>query len=280
MLHTQLSRTEQIVQRLSSAWHGSPPVTVVRATIDLPIPAPEDVRGMWFRGGAWIVVNTQPLSAVGGTLAHEAIGHGAMRETLGQHWRGFMHNIQSGLRGGDHRLHYFREHVRSVYVDDSGVCNLSPVSESDEITAALVEHRFDGESGRLSISSPLRKFLRAASGHFYREALYLDRPVDFEQLEGTILAAEHRLRHGGSFFGIGFRLRRWYASGMSKPWNPNAPPMSLAESERLLKAESDRLRRQRDSKFGFDGLVLIAGLILLPLCALLVIYGFLSPFFR
>lgn len=272
-------KASQIVQRLTSAWRGSPPVTVVRATTDLPISTPEDVRGMWLRGEAWIVANTQPLSKVAGTTAHEAIGHGAMRSTFGKHWRGFMHDIQSGLRGGDQRLQYFREHVRTVYVDDAGTCNLSPVSESDEITAALVEHRFNGESGRLSIGSPLRKIMRAAAGRFSREALYCDRPVDFEQLEGAILTAEHRLRHGGSFFGIGFRLRRWYAPGM-KPWNPNAPPMSIDESNRLLKAESDRLRWWRDLKFGFDGMVLIACLILFPLCVLLVIYGFLSPFFR
>lgn len=250
MLHAELSRTDQIVRRLTGSWRASPPVTVVNGTADLPVPAPEDVRGMWFRGGAWIVANTQPLSNVAGTMAHEVIGHGAMRDTLGKHWRGFMHNIQSGLRGGDYRLHHLREHVRSVYIDDCGVCNLSPVSESDEITAALVERRFNGVSGRLRIGNPLRKIMRAASGHFSREALYLDRPVDFEQLEGTVLVAEHRLRHGGLFFGIGRHLKEWYSPGMAKH-DRYTPPMSVAESERLLKAADDSKATWENVKFFF-----------------------------
>lgn len=233
-------QTAQIVDRIVAGWRAAPPVKVVQATADLPVHAPADARGMWRRGEVFVVAN-QPLNMVGDTLAHEAIAHHGLRETLGPSWGSFMHGVQSGLRAGDGQLRCFRDDVRAAYVDGGGRFNLNATQESDEIAAAIAESRFHGATGRMRVQQPLRKLMQAAGGQFSREVLYRDRPVDFDQLLGAILAAEHRLRYGGAFFGLGFRLKGWYASQMPapKPLDRYKPPMSLRESERLLKAEKD-----------------------------------------
>lgn len=233
----------QIVDRITSGWHAAPPVTIVDWPEDLPVKnAPRDVRGLWRRGEAYVVA-TQPLDLVGDTLAHEVIAHHGLRETLGRSWGSFMFGVQAGVRAGDGRLRCFRNEVRGTYVDESGNCNLSPMAESDEIAAAIAESRFNVVTGRMRVQQPLSMLLRAAAGHISREVLYRDRPVDFDQLLGTILISEHRLRHGGLFFGLGYRLRRWYAPPMPspKPVDRYTPPMSLAESDRLLKEEDERV---------------------------------------
>jgi hypothetical protein len=257
MNHHTLQAT-QIVERIASSWRGAPQVKVVGSPSYLPIIAPDDTRGMWRPGEAFIVSNTQSLDMVGGTLAHEVIAHHGLRETLGGNWRSFMNAVQSGARSGDGRLLCLRDHVRSIYNDE--IFSLSPVAESDEIAAALVEYRFNSESGRLAIDQPMRQIMLAAKGHFSRETLYLDRPVDFDQLEGAILAAEHRLRYGGPWFGLGRRLKDWYAPPMPapKPLDPYKPLMTLAESEDLLKADAyERQSREEWKTIGLFVLVVI-----------------------
>lgn len=234
-----MQTAELTVQRLVSSWRGAPPVNVVDSVSDLPVKAPGDVRGMLRRGVAWVVRDTQPLRYVPQTVAHEVIGHHAMRSTLGASWRSFMGALQGGLRAGDSRLGIVRAHVRETYVDDGGSFQLNSVQEADEITAYVAELGFDGDSGRLQVNAPVRMRLQAAVGHFYRETLFMDRPVCFDQLVGMLLAAEHRLRHGGPIWGLGYRLRRWYAPSMPK-FDPHARPMSLDESQSLLAAEASR----------------------------------------
>jgi hypothetical protein len=232
-------RAATITDAITSKWRGRTAITVVANPSDLPITAPDDARGLYKGGETWIVANTQPSWQVAQTLAHEMLGHHAMRKSLGSKWRPFMHAIQDGIRAGDERLQFMRGEVRAAYVDHAGEFNLSSLAESDEIVAAVAEYGFDPVAGRLRIQKPGHKLATAAKGQFLRETLYLDRPATFEQLEGALVAAEHRLRHGGPVWGLGFRLRRWYASAMSKPWDPNQPPMSLRESENLLQAEDD-----------------------------------------
>ncbi|MFZ2306856.1 MAG: hypothetical protein WAW73_17830 [Rhodoferax sp.] len=239
-MNANTAHASTIVDRIVSGWRGAPQVTIVESVSDLPVQGPSDVRGLFYRGGTWVVVDNQASIEVPRTLAHEVIGHHAMRDTLGGSWRSFMHAVQGGIRSGDWRLGYFQQDVRGRYTDGTGVCNLSPTQESDEIAAAVVELLFDGQSGRLAVNQPFRKIARAGLGHAAREGLYLDRPVCMDELLGTLLAAEHRLRFGGPLWGLGRRLRDWYAPRMPK-FNPKAPPMSLRESERLLKAENDRI---------------------------------------
>lgn len=266
-----------IVDSIVRGWRAAPCVTVVHNPDELPIPAPSDARGLYHRGGTWVVASTQSRARVVQTLAHEVVGHHAMRDMLGRKWRGFMHAISDGAARGDQNLIDFREHVRDAYCDNNGACTLSRVAMADEIAAALVEARFDGKTGRLAIANPARKMAMAAAGHLSREVLYTDRPVSIEELEGAILAAEHRLRHGGLFYGFGRRLRDWYASAtMTRPWNPKERPMSLAESERLLRAENSRLKQKENARGGWDGIVFLACIVAMPFAIFAMASGILD----
>lgn len=241
--HFQLA--EQAVLRLTGQWRGAPPVTVVPSARDLPFAVPDDTRGAFLHGDgkAYIVANSQPLDLVPDTVAHEVLGHHGLRAELGKNWRSFMGALQAGVRSGDWWLNEIRNDVRAAYVDEHGHNYLHSLAEADELAAATVESRFHVPSGRIRVKAPIRARISASIGHFCREVLYADMPVTFQQLLGTILAAEHRLRHGGQFFGLGKRIRDWYAPRMPK-FNPRNPPMSLAESERLLAAEERRLSKK------------------------------------
>lgn len=250
------AHASQVIGRITGQWRAAPPVTVVSWPQDLPVKgAPSDVRGMYKDGSTWIVANTQSQSKVGETLAHEALGHHSMREMLGSGWKSFMHALNDGARSGDAKLSGVRDYVREIYVNNNGECDLSTDQIGDEVAAAVTEYRFDSQSGRLVVDQPARKLARAAVGHLSREVLLMDRPASFCELEGTLLAAEHRLRFGGAFWGVAFQIKRLYASAMTKPWNPNKAPMSLAESQSLLKLEKARV--QSIAEWKFMGLMLL-----------------------
>lgn len=254
------------VNGLMSRWAGAPSITVVPTVRDLPAKnVPSDVRGMHRAGETWIVAEAhQRPSLVGYTVAHEALGHHAMRETFGKTWRSLMHAVADGASSGDMRLHGFRSYIRGTYVDANGNCNLSKQGLADEMTAAIVEQRFNDKSGRLEIDRPAVKLAMAAKGVFAREVLYLDSPATFHEVEGSILAAEHVLRHGSPFWGLAFQIKRLYAAAMSNPWDPKASPMSLADSERLLKAEKDRIQNIEELK-GIGHLIISFVLVLVVL---------------
>lgn len=285
MVVTGLSRpAEQIVQRLTASWRAAPPVRVVQQTADLPMPVPEDVRGVYrARGGdVWIIEATQLRSEIPGTVAHEVLGHHAPRKALGANWSTFMGALHSGIRAGDARLLHVRNRVRSAYVDDSGAFNLSRIQEADEITAHCAELAFDGQRGRLHVGAPLRRRFEAAKGQFLRDALYADVPATFDQLVGVLLAAEHRLRHGGPLWGLGTRIRDWYAPAMPK-FDPLARPMSLDESQTLLAAEAYR----RKSAGEWKAMAMFAGAVLSGLvfvCSVIymafLLFGGLGSLFR
>jgi len=210
-MNTSTSHASRIVSSIVESWRGGTPVTVVASVNDLPVKVPADVKGLYRSGETWIVAGTQPIWQVAQTVAHEVLGHHAMRQTLGSGWRPFMHAIQHGIRSGDHRLQIARTMVRSAYIDESGRFNLSPVGESDEMVALVAELGFDAKQGCLTIENPVRKVAAAVTGQFARETLYLDRPATFEELEGALLAAEHRLRHGGA-------LVKKSETGILSPW--------------------------------------------------------------
>lgn len=265
-MNTNHARASQVIERIVGGWRGAPPVTLVAWPQDLPISgAPSDVRGLYMNGSTWIVANTQSPSKVAETLAHEALGHHTMYDMLGAKWASFMYALNSGARAGDTKLAGMRDRVRSIYVDDRGKCNLSALEVSNELAAAVVEYRFDGATGRLAVDRPARKLAQAAAGHLSREVLYIDRPATFDELEGTLLAAEHKLRFGGAFWGIAFHVKRLYAATMSKPWNPRTPPMSLSESESLLKAE--KYRRDSLEEWKTIGMMAVGFLLFLVVVA-------------
>lgn len=259
----------QTAGNIVADWRGAPPVEVVSSPADLPIRnAPADARGLYKDGKAWIVANS-PVP-VGETLAHEVIAHHGLRQTLGSHLKSFFYAVHSGINAGDSTLHRIRSHVRSVYVDDRGQCVLNRASESDEIAAFVAEARFDSKSSRLVIDSPGRKMSKAAANRIAREVLFFDRPADLEEVEGALLIAEHQVRHGGMMFGLGYRLKRWYAAPMTK-FDPKARPMSLAESESLLRGARESENFWSEFKFGWMG---IGALILLVALPILYLYNF------
>lgn len=229
-----VQQAEAEVQRLTGAWRGGPSITVVATPADLPVKAPSDARGLFRTGGIWLVASTQPAKALADAVNHEAIAHFGLRQLYGRHWQSFMQGVRVGARSGDCELLEMQYHVHRAY----GRGTLSPIQEADEISAAVAETHTKLKSGRIEIKMPIRKRAMAAWGFIAREGLYFDQPVSGKQLQGALLEAQHRIRYGGPIFGIEARLRRWYASAMSKPWNPKNRPMSLSESEDLLSAGS------------------------------------------
>lgn len=227
----------RLVDQLVSQWRAAPRVTVVEIVDDLPCKTYDDTKGMLHRGQAWIVANACTKSEVVETLAHEVVGHHAMRQALGGLWRPFMQALHAGARD-DHRLSMIQRRVTGVYVDGKNGCYLSALQQGDEMAAHLAEWRIRPDTGRLDVARPARKMAKAAVGHLSREGLYMDSPADFEELEGNLLLAEHKLRFGGHLWGVGYWLKRWYAARMPK-FDPKAAPMSLDESERLLKSARD-----------------------------------------
>lgn len=231
-----------MVDQLVSTWRAAPRVTVVEMTDDLPCKTFDDVKGLYRHGEAWIVANACTPAAVVETVGHEVVGHHGMRDALGSLWRPFMQALHAGARD-DVNLSLLQRSVTRDYVDSQKNCYLQPVGQGDEMAARLAELRIK-RNGRLDIQNPLLKVSKAAVGHLSREGLFLDSPADFDELEGNLALAEHKLRYGGHFWGVGFRLKRWYAAAMAKPWNPHDAPMSLDESERLLRnaQKSDSMR--------------------------------------
>lgn len=272
-----MQQAEAEVLRLTGEWRAGPRVTVVGTPADLPIHAPpDDARGMFHKGNVWLVASTQPAVGLADVVNHEAVAHFGLRQLYGRHWGSFMQAVTGGVRSGDAELLEMRHHVRRAYVNGDGSFALNPIQEADEISAALAENWTRRTSGRVEAPSPLKKQVKAAWGFFARERLYVDRPVSSDELQGALLAAQHRIRHGDAFFGIGFQVRRWYASAMSKPWNPHARPMSLSESEGLLKSEAERLQGWEDLKGESFAIGLFLSFFAFLLCIGTVIWGILA----
>ena len=254
------------VERITAGWRGALPVTVVPTAADLPYVRGLDVRGVFDGADVWIVADVHQNESVPNTLAHEMIGHHGLRLALGSAWSDFMSAVQGGVRAGDLHLGDIRSEVRRVYGP------LPACVESDEVCAGILERSINQNTGRFEPDYALYKRALAAFGHFKREGLYAVGPASYDEIEGTLLVAQHHVRFGGCFFGLGRIVRGWYAATMTKPWNPNRPPISLADSESMLQAE----RSREFSRSAFTGLF---GAILLIGSLGVLIYGLLSWLF-
>jgi hypothetical protein len=235
------------VGAFTKSWRGAPPVRVVETPSDLPIKrVPLDARGMFRGGEVWVVASTQGFNSPLRTFVHEAVGHHGLRELLGSGWAGFMGGLSRNTRNLQGDAGEVAQHIRHAYRDDSGHFNLSALEAADEVSANLAEYVFSPSQGRLVIEQPLKKQASAVAGHFAREVLYFDAPVTENQLEGTLLQAEHFVRHGGLFWGLARRLRDWYYPPMAL--DRYKPPMSMAESEELLRAADSHEDNVQTSK--------------------------------
>lgn len=229
-----------------------------------------DTQAAYAKGAAWLVAENLSPKKVPAMVGHEVIAHHGLRNLFGRkYWPGFMNALQDGA-GSDEKIIAIRENVRRIYVDESGGQYLTRVSEADEVAAAAAENIIDSQSGRLNVKNPLKSWFSAMSHWFARDALYMDKPANFEVIQGTLLEAEHRLRYGGPCFGLGQRIQDWYASSMRKPVPIDRPAMTLRESDNLLRAEDARLHEKKERKFFWD---IIGYALLFVICAALIIWG-------
>ena len=148
MLNLRLEAIKGIVRKLSAKWRSAPPIDVVPTAADLPVPAPVDVRGLYWRKRVWVVAD-QPIELIAKTLNHEVVAHHGLRVLLKGRWRNFMDALHRGsLAAKDRPLRKLRDQVRKTYVDRRGRCTLRRRTLADEISAAAVEdctNPFTGE---------------------------------------------------------------------------------------------------------------------------------------
>lgn len=183
------------------------------------------------------VVASQAPDSLAQTMVHEAVGHFGMRALLGTEWPHFMRHIQDGVRSGDPGLLKIRAHIRAAYVDDLGEYCLNPMQEADEIAAYVAEEILCMRTGEIRPARPWRQALQAVKGRFLREVMHLERPVSRAELEGMLLLAARRMESPPVSRFHQIVGRAWKACcSMAAMVHKHHPPMSLQESERLIKA--------------------------------------------
>lgn len=225
----------------TSRWPRGPRVRIAPTAGQLPFPQSDDVRGVYWNGEVHLVA-AQPIDSLAQTLAHEAVGHFGLRQLLGREWPHFMRHLHDGVRAGDPGLQRLRNHIRRSYADETGQYHLSHRQEADEIAAYVAEELVRMEDGSIRPARPLAQALEAVAGRVLREGLCLERNVSRSELEGALFLAVKHLE-GWPWHPLKQRICSVWGGcrtmlGMVDKYKP---PMSLAESERLLKAEDDRL---------------------------------------
>lgn len=259
-------RAAAIVNWLTSRWLSGPSIRIAPTARHLPFPAPDDARGLHWNGTVHLVAN-QPPDSLAQTLAHEAVGHYGLRAMLGKEWPHFMRHIQLGLRAGDPGLKKLQRHIRAAYVDDAGRYCLNPTQEADEVAAYAAEELLCLQSGRIRPGRPLAQALAAMRGRLLREGLLLERGVSRQELEGVLLLAAQRME-GGPLGPVRRWVGRWQvrSATIALMRDLRKPPMSLEESERLLKAEETRLRNKDERAFLWNSILGIFSLVVLVWC--------------
>ena len=232
-----------ITRWFTSRWHFGPPVKIAPTARDLPFPAPDDVRGAHWRGEVHLVAE-QPAGSLVQTIAHEAVGHHGLRVLLGNDWPHFMRHVSNGVQAGDPGLKKIQSHIRETYVNDRGEYTLTSRQEADEIAAYVAEDLVCFTTGAIKPDRPWPQALEAAKGWMLREGLCMDGRVSRSELEGALFLATKKME-GWPWQRAGMQIgRAWRAcctiAGMSK-FDPYKPPMSVEESERLLRREEERL---------------------------------------
>ena len=272
-MHTAYAST--LTSWFTSRWQRGPKVYIAPTAQDLPVPAPDDARGLYWRGDVHLVA-AQPPVELAQTLAHEAVGHHGLRALLGAEWPHFMRAIQDGMRSGEPGFRQIQRHIQCTYVDDAGQYQLSARQEADEAAAFVAETLVCLQTGTIRPDDHLAKAALAIKGRLLREGLCLDRSVSRAELEGALfLAAKHL--EGWPWLPLRRRFARvlstWVNIGAMAQFDPRKPPMSLAESERLLRQHAQREKDKGERAFLWNGLVGIACLLGLIACAGLILFG-------
>jgi hypothetical protein len=191
-----LSEVQAIVNQVSKKWGSGPALKVVATPADLPIPAPDDARGLIRKGTAYVVAgNMQNRSDVHKTLAHEAIGHYGLWKLLGaEKTRRFERSLQLALKSGNKPLNEISKKVRSLYVDENGDFNLTPAQEANEIAAFAVENALDAD-GNFKPGYGFFKQLWADIAQFLRD-IGIDISFTNVELQGLLISSMKGLEAG------------------------------------------------------------------------------------
>ncbi|WP_333906862.1 hypothetical protein [Delftia acidovorans] len=236
VLSMQVQRAEHIARWFKAGWSAGPKVHIAPTARHLPFNAPDDARGLHWRGEVHVVAS-QPADSLAQTMVHEAVGHYGLRALLGAEWPHFMRHIRLGLEAGDPGLRKIQHHVQRAYVDDAGRYCLNHQQEADEIAAYVAEEILCMKTGEIRPARPWCQALEALKGRLLREGLYLERSVSRSELEGMLLLAARKME-GRRLPPIGGWIRRAWAACCSMPGmrDLKKPPLSHEESKRLLKA--------------------------------------------
>ncbi|MDD0837921.1 hypothetical protein PSQ40_04985 [Curvibacter sp. HBC61] len=139
---------KSIVHNVLSKWKFIPQVDVVEKPSDLPVKAPEDAAGLYWKNRVYIVAK-QPLTGVAKTVAHEVIAHFGLRHLLKSRKQRFLAALSETLqnkRAGP--LKKMRDVVKRTYANKHGRLTLKPLQAAEEVAAYAVEreaHPFTGE---------------------------------------------------------------------------------------------------------------------------------------
>lgn len=247
----------------TSRWQRGPKVHIAPTARHLPVPAPEDARGLFYKGEVHVVAEQAPTTVVQ-TLAHEAVGHYGMRKWLGAEWPTFMRGIQNGAKSGDKGLRQLQAHIRQTYVDGKGNYQLSARQESDEIAAYAAEELICYQTGTLRPDRAWQKAFLATRGRLIREGLLLDGSISREELDGALfLAAKHM--EAGPWSKTQDRISTFLASwGIIWPmakFDPLKRPPTYLENMELLRRADQQVKDKEERAFLWSGVVGIVCLV-------------------
>ena len=191
-----VSDTQAQVNKITAKQANGPRTIVVATPADLPVDAPDDVRGMYLRGTVYVVASTNSNAReVASTLAHETIAHHGLRNMLGREgWLKLMGSIQLALASGNKPLNAIRADIRKAYVDENGVYNLNKNQESDEISARAVEDAID-ENGEFKPGFGMIKQAYAKLAQFLRDMGFTVQFTNVE-LQGMLVSSMRNLETG------------------------------------------------------------------------------------
>ncbi|WP_310636016.1 hypothetical protein [Delftia acidovorans] len=254
-------RTAAVVSWFTSQWRAGPKVSIAPTARHLPFNAPDDARGLHWRGEVHVVA-CQPADSLAQTMVHEAVGHYGLRALLGAEWPHFMRHIRLGLQAGDPGLRKIQQHVQHAYVDDAGQYCLSHQQEADEIAAYVAEEILCMRTGEIRPARPWTQALEAVRGRILREGLCLERAVTRSELEGMLLLAAKHLEGGALapvWQWIGW-AREWCGSMSPMPYK-HRPPTDLQESQDLIKAANDADAAKLGGKVAFGEFLTLATVV-------------------
>ena len=261
LLASRARRTAAVVSWFTSQWRAGPKVSIAPTARHLPFNAPDDARGLHWRGEVHVVAS-QPADSLAQTMVHEAVGHFGMRELLGDEWPHFMRHIQLGIQERDPGLLKIQAHIRRAYVDDDGQFCLSPMQEADEIAAYVAEEILCMRTGEIRPARPWTQALEAVRGRFLREGLCLERAVTRSELEGMLLLAAKHME-GGLLTPARQQIgRAWeWCCSMSPMAYKHRPPADLRESQDLIKAANDADAAKLGGKVAFGEFLTLATVV-------------------